>query len=158
MNNEQVLGRWLKVKPDSYDQPAEVGLDVEVDIFISPYDIPDGVRGRYDESRKRFVVEFRYMVDEPYQKPKMTGPVQLRLGRYSNRIVGLEIDVDRLRASAVTVHAENPPLLTPYQAVESAIQAMGRDDGATRRENYRVTQKVLADKQDEIFQGLQLVS
>ncbi len=158
MKNEQVLGRWLKVQSDRYDEPAEVGLDVAVDIFISPYDIPDGVRGGYDQETKRFVVEFRYMVDEPYQKPETDGPVQVRLGKYSRRLVGLEIDVDGLRASTVTVRAEAPRQpATPFQAVETAIQAMD-PERATRRENYSVTRKVLADKQEELFGSLAMLT
>ncbi len=58
MNRQQTPGSWIRVIPGNY---VALGDAIEVGILISPYDIPDGVRGGYDGDLKRFVVEFRYI-------------------------------------------------------------------------------------------------
>ena len=41
-------GRWLRIDPERYDELHEIGMfyrDLGLNIFVSPSDIPDGVRG-----------------------------------------------------------------------------------------------------------------
>ncbi len=141
MSIQQALGSWIRVTPGNY---VVLGDAIEVGILISPYDIPDGVRGGYDKNRNRFVVEFRYMVDEKYRNFDVDDGVCIRLGKYSSRIVGIEVAVARLRASQVAV------------AVDKAIQNVenAKDARARRRENYIVAQRVLEDKHDDIFSNM----
>ena len=153
MNTQQTLGRWIRVKPDNYVEPTK---EMEAGTFISPYDIPNGVRGTYDEELERFVVEFRYMVDEKYRCLGNDEGVCIRLGKHSSRIVGIEVDVDRLRTSRATVavEARNDEA---YAAIKQAIQDVenAEDARARRRENYVVVRKVLADKKDDVFDSMQ---
>lgn len=151
MKTQQTLGHWIRVKPGNYLEPIE---EVDIGILISPYDIPDGIRGGYDEHLKRFVVEFRYMVDEEYRREDGDDGVSIRLGKHSSRIVGIEIDVDRLRASGVTVAVENRK--DAYTAMGHAIrnvQNLGKAK-ARRRENYLVAHKVFEDNQDGVFANM----
>lgn len=37
--------RWIPGEPSEYDEPHEVeALELEPGFFISPYDVPDGIR------------------------------------------------------------------------------------------------------------------
>ena len=130
----QKLGRWTRVTTRDY---VEVGDALEVGVLISPYDIPDGIRGRYDDQNNRFVVEFRYMVDEKYRRVVSGDGVWIRLGKYSGRVVGVEVD---RRTDPYTVIGE------AIQNVHSITDARTR-----RRANYLVARKVLEDKRDDIF-------
>ena len=41
-------GRWLRIDPERYDELHEIGMfyrDLGLNIFVSPEDIPDSVRG-----------------------------------------------------------------------------------------------------------------
>lgn len=149
MNTQQPFGRWIRVEPDSYvkTKGAEVG------VFISPYDIPAGVRGRYDEEIGRFVVEFRYMVNEKYRRLDRGNGVCLRLGEHSSRIVGVEVDVDvsRSRASQVPISVGTDTAASA--AIGQAIQNVSNAKSAQARrwENYVVAQRVIEDKHDDIF-------
>lgn len=143
MNTKQTLGRWISLKPHSYILPTE---EVEVGILISPYDIPDGVRGRYDKDLGRLVVEFRYLVDEQFRRLDDDNGVCLRLGKHSSRIVGAEIDIDQLPSSGVTAAT------AIGRAIQNAEQK--RDAEARRRENYIVAQRVLNDKHEDIFRDM----
>ena len=64
MSTQQALGRWISVKPCNYVTSDD---SVDIRILTSPYDIPDWLRSGYDDDLDRFVVEFRYMVDEEYR-------------------------------------------------------------------------------------------
>ena len=40
--------RWLRIDPERYDELHEIGMfyrDLGLNIFVSPSDIPDSVRG-----------------------------------------------------------------------------------------------------------------
>jgi hypothetical protein len=68
---------------------------------MSPYDVPQALRGRYDKAAKRFVIEFRYLGDEDTRDESGGEHVVLRLGRNSGRIYGIVLDVDAMKASWV---------------------------------------------------------
>ena len=148
MRSKPAQERWIRVEADRYDEPEEVGLEVEVGVFISPYAIPDSVRGAYDNESKRFVVQFTYMVDEPWKLMKTNQPVAVRVGKHSRRVVGLEIDVDRIGASAVTVRFDRL-----YEAAEGAIREVERQVGGGFHNHY-VTRKVLKDHRESLFQDI----
>lgn len=169
MSTQQALGRWLSVKPCNYvasDDP------VDIRILTSPYDIPDWVRSGYDDDLGRFVVEFRYMLDEDYRIFDVGDGVRVRLGKHSNRIVGVEVDVDQPGAYQVPVPAGDPragayeAIKKAIQNVEETINARARRSRRARlrrqrrgegdkRQNYVVAQRVLEDKQAEIFGNVQ---
>ena len=151
MSTQQAPGSWIRVTPSNY---VALGDAIEVGILISPYDIPDGVRGGYDKDLGRFVVEFRYMVDEEYRHFDVDDGVCIRLGKHSSRIVGIEVDVDRLNISQVTVKVDRSAAASA--AIDKAIRNVekAKDARARRRENYVVAQRVLEDKHDDIFSNM----
>ncbi len=83
---------WIPVEPSEYDEPHEVGLPEEEGGFLSPYDVPDGVR--VVQSEKGYMVELRYLTDE---EPRWTcdwSGLNILLGKYSNRIIAVEVQDD----------------------------------------------------------------
>ena len=150
MSTYHAVGSWIRIKPRKY---LALGDSIEAGVLISPYDIPNGVRGGYDDDLERFVVEFRYMVNEEYRSLDADSVTRIRLGKYSSRIIGVEVDVDQL-GFAVAVEDRNA---AAYAAIDHAMQNVEKieDARARRRENYAVTQKILKDKQAEIFGNIQ---
>ena len=150
MSTYHAVSPWIRVKPGKY---VVLGDSIEAGVLISPYDIPNGVRGGYDDDLDCFVVEFRYMVNEEYRSVGADNGTRIRLGKHSSRIIGVEVDVDRL-GFAVAVEDRNA---AAYAAIDKAMQDVEKieDARARRRENYVVAQKVLEDKQDEIFGNVQ---
>ena len=144
---DQKHGRWIRVNPHDYDQPHEIGMaEVEVNVFISPFEIPRGVRGFYDEARKRFVIEFKYITREPSELSE-GGPPEIRtvVGRKTGRILGFEIDVDRLQATSVSLR---------LGAIDQALEAVRRNSSLRRPENSRIASKVLHDRGEELFSAM----
>ena len=150
MSTYHAVGSWIRVKPAKY---VVLGDSIEAGVLISPYDIPNGVRGGYDDDLNRFVVEFRYMVNEEYRSIDADNGTWIRLGKHSSRIVGVEVDVDRL-GFAVAVEDRN---VAAYAAIDRAMQNVEEIENAKarRRENYVVARRVLEDKQGAIFGNVQ---
>jgi hypothetical protein len=70
-------------------------------VFVSPYDVPHAVRGMYDDDDHIFIIEFRYIQDEPIRLMAWDENTTLRLGKHSGRLFGLQVDVDRVGAGTV---------------------------------------------------------
>lgn len=142
------MGDWIRVDPREFDLRSPQRLNnVEINLLVSPYDVPEGVRGAYDESIDRFVIEFRYIGDEPWRREVPDRHLALRVGRKSNRLYGIEIDVKRLRAESVVLRVQVPEL------VRSAIEQLVRRPDA-RRDNYNLAKDVIAKRKDELFSQL----
>ena len=135
-----------------------MSADVEVEVFISPFEIPRAVRGFYDEQRKRFVVDFKYITQEPTEY-KDFGPseVTTKVGSKTGRILGFEIDVDALGASSVSFRMRDVAQEVVRKAIIAAREheAPSALDPWSRIElNSRVASRVLEDSQDKVFSRL----
>ena len=88
-----VTGRWTDIDPSKYDEVHEVqGLELDAGSFISPYDVPDGVRLLFT-ARRSYQIELRYLTDQ--EKIELTATdlpeIHFGLGRHSSRLVSLEV-------------------------------------------------------------------
>jgi hypothetical protein len=97
-----LTSKWIEVDPGSVNPPKTEKLDgVEVTVLMSPYDVPQALRGRYDETKKRFAIEFRYLGEEDTRDEVYGEHVVLQLGENSGRLYGIVLDVDAMKASWV---------------------------------------------------------
>lgn len=126
------------------------GLNVKLaqERFISPFEIPRGVRGFYDQDRKQFMIEFKYITREPSEVDE-GGPPEIKtlLGRKTGRILGFEIDVDALNVSTVSLR---------LGAIDQALKAVKPRTALPRPENSRIASRVLHDRSEELFGPLPL--
>lgn len=118
---------WFDIDAQALNdsEPSYLGHGVSVRVGMSPYDIPDGVRGYYDDSIGKFVIEFRYMTsEEPCEPVAQNATTTLMLGINSRRLYAIHVDVDSIGAQAVELtyaphHGEEP-----YPRVESTVYAL----------------------------------
>lgn len=88
----------IKELPEGAREP-----DFVLGVVLSPYDVPDAVRGRRTDEG-RFRIEFRYIDGEEQGKPVKVGPhVTATEGKYSGRLLAMEIDVNAIGANSVGV-------------------------------------------------------
>ena len=83
--------KWIQVEPTKYDEPHEVeALEMEPGFFISPYDVPDGIRVTYDG--ELFRIYLRYLTDEEesWRSESDNPDLYLRFRKHSNRMIGME--------------------------------------------------------------------
>jgi hypothetical protein len=94
---------WIHLKPNEIDCKHQGGKKgIHLEFSLSPYDIPDRVRGRYCPERKRFVIEFRYISEEPLTERRLTEHVSVKEGTNSGRLYDVLIDVDALNIGTIT--------------------------------------------------------
>lgn len=93
---------WTWVDPQTIVEPESKSLDgVHITLMMSPYDLPEAVRGFYNSTRERFLIQFKYLSDEPTKAERMGELVSLTLGEKSGRIYEIELDVAKAEAQFV---------------------------------------------------------
>ncbi|MDZ4406180.1 hypothetical protein [Prosthecobacter sp.] len=98
------LGVWNRFDSRLLDRKTtETIKAVKLEVSLSPYDIPQAYRGYYCTDRRRFVVEFKYITEEPTFEKRMEDHLVAVLGKKSGRLYALVIDVDGLGAETVKV-------------------------------------------------------
>lgn len=143
------MSDWIPIQPDEVKTaPVRKPANIEINLSLSPYDVPEAVRG-YCMERKKFVIEFKYINDEP-TRVERTDEFLVRVGRHTGRLYEIEVDADRLGARSVT-------LKTLPEQIDSAIESLARRHEG-RRDNYNVAKEVLAERRDQLFQELAAVS
>lgn len=104
----------LKQLPEGKGEP-----DIVLGVVLSPYDIPEAIRGLRDD-RGHFRIEFRYIDGEEQGKPVAVGPHILATeGRYSGRLLSMEIDVDSIGAKSVGLSIATG---TPQQSIKRTLE------------------------------------
>jgi hypothetical protein len=148
------MSDWLTIDPQrlssaSTKRSAEKG--VELTISLSPYDIPDGVRSRTDAESRRFIIEFSYIEDEPWDFVNHGKYVSLKLGKQSGRLRGIELNLASIAEDQVSIRMEVPNL------VSKAIKNLPKTPLHKRRlQNYLIATRVLSERNSELLEGLEL--
>ena len=97
---------WVEVPSDKLLAPHKEKIkNVELQVFVSPHDVPRRVRGAYDEITNHFVIEFRYIDDDHFDTPHISddGVVTVFTGAFSGRIGKIDVDVQKVSAQAVSL-------------------------------------------------------
>jgi hypothetical protein len=109
------MADWLRLKaiptaplPTTVCPPAG-SSGVLFDVVVSPYDLPEAVRG-FRKSNGRFRIEFRYIDgDEPIaEELRVDEHVSAFEGKHSGRLLALEVDTAAIGADAVGVAISTP--------------------------------------------------
>jgi len=137
--------RWLSVDPTTFD-PAKMIIQkgVEFHVFVSPYDLPDAVRGHFDAKVDRFLIEFRYLSNERAERVRVDPHVVLDVGVRSRRLQRIEVDVNGLGAGQVALRID--------KAIDS-LPSLLRSSRVPQA-NFEVARNVLRKKQPELLNAL----
>jgi hypothetical protein len=143
------MPEWIEVDPTTLVTEKKSTIrGVEVELIVSPYDVPEAVRGHYDESKKRFVIEFKYIGDEGTKKHTHDKNLTYRVGESSGRLHALEIDVDALKADSVAL---NVKLIEEVN--EAFDHLLEKPISALRADNYRLAKDAVVAKQRELLEA-----
>ena len=133
------MAEWLRLDPHEFERAgAETRKesDVEITVSISPYDVPEAVRGFFNERLKRFVIEFKYLQRDPLvteTDPDAPG-IAVRVGKRSKRLYGIEVDVLSLKARSVSLNVN---------VVARALDSFARGPASRRPENVDIAKAVI---------------
>lgn len=146
------MSEWIKLDPGAFSARArqvKMQNGVEIALSLSPYDVPDAVRGNYDPKSGRFLVEFSYIEDEAWVKKQHDQNIELRVGRNSGRLYGIEIDIDSMKASQIALKIELPKIVG--RAIDDELRQANRQ---SRRENYQIAKSVISEEREPLFAQL----
>lgn len=137
--------QWIKIDPVKYDTeqiPTDSG--VEFKVFLSPYDIPEAVRGFYDVAKERFTIQFKYIGNESTETVQRDGPVTFRVGIHSGRLHAIEVDVHSLGVEQVGLR------------IAQALEGLTAHPPAAKVpfENYEVTRSVVGNQRARLLRSL----
>lgn len=85
--------QWTDIDPLDYDEPDEVpGLILDAGSFVSPYDVPDGIRLLAIDAHG-YEIKLRYLTDQEEVERQETDlpEIQFGFGRHSSRLVSLDV-------------------------------------------------------------------
>lgn len=146
------MADWLQLNPSKLSRvrPEDIS-GVSVSVSPSPYDLPRAVRGSFDESTRKFVVEFKYLIEgEPTELNFVDKSTETKVGKHSGRLYGIHVNVgtmDRVQLELLTksVVAE----------IEKAIGQLSADPSRSRRElNYEIAREVVTENEPKLFSEL----
>lgn len=142
------MAEWIQVDPTAVSPSSLKDVHgVELNVQISPYDVPRQVRGNYDTSLTQFVIEFRYLGDEPLRDQRLDQHVTLQVGRNSGRLYEIHVDVDSLRAQKVQLR------LHLGQVVSEGIRQLAASR-PERTKNYELARQILEEHREELLEPL----
>jgi hypothetical protein len=141
---------WLPLNANTLAPPKHRTIrGVDITLVMSPYDIPDAVRGEYNKDSHRFIIEFRYMSDEPWERSKYNDKVLLRIGRNSGRLYGIEVDTRAPFAERIDLR------MNVAKTVKNALHEFSHQSGRPqRRENFEIAKDAIEENENEIFESL----
>lgn len=148
------MSKWQRVEPKVVSeirkahQESKAVDGVKIELSVSPYDIPSEVRGDFDEGRRRFVIEFKYLQDEPWILRASEPHVALRIGKHSHRLYGVEVDVNALNAKQVSLKVK------AREEVNAAIEGLAEREGSNAFVNYKAVESIL-QKTPELFRRVE---
>ena len=152
---------WITVEIEDAETLRKKSVrGIDVQFFVSPYDIPEAIRGRYDAQHKKFVIEFKYVGNESTTKVE-DKHVTYNVGQTSRRLYGLAIDVEALRAEIVGLNVEvnqirerqelaDRILNEITEAIESLIERHPGAGTNERDDNYKLAKDAVIAKQAEL--------
>ncbi len=96
------MNTWLPVQEREFDKSNSKTHDgITIQVSLSPYDIPEAVRGFREANTPWFVIEFRYISSEPTRTQELDQNLALILGRHSGRLFAIRMNVEALKAQKV---------------------------------------------------------
>ena len=114
------MDNWLKLGA----LPAQGGPtpepDLQFEVVVSPYDVPEAVRG-VKRPGGRLRIEFRYIDGlEPGHEIKLDEHISVTEGKHSKRLLAVEVDVDAMGATSVGFAINAPVVDTLRSRLHSA--------------------------------------
>ncbi len=145
------MSKWIELNPEEINSwHTEKINGIEVRVQVPQHDVPEAVRGRYDNTTRRFVIDFKYSWSDPESKQPFSNDdhVKLFIGEISKRIYSIHVDVDGIGVTSVKLSLE---------AVNRTIDRLAtstKKRSPSRAGNYRITQEAIRQRGDDLAVGM----
>lgn len=124
--------QWLKLDRRNFEGEGVTESGAEhVRMYHSIYDVPQLVRGFFDEESLEFVVQFKYIAPEQTKTQEIQPGLAVSVGRNSGRIFEIRVSQGR----------ESEPIEGFCEVVEALSKS--RNHRAMAKPNYLVAKSVI---------------
>ncbi len=135
--------RYVWVNPERLQSAvgeAERFDGLELTIELSPYDLPQGIVGSYNEATGEFTITFEYIDDEPETRVSECEGIEIFAGIHSNKILRIAIHVDQPPHAGTAV-------IQLQTRVLGAIDRISQQKG---QRNHEVAKRLLEDRFEDL--------
>lgn len=136
------MSEWLRVNPAEFSKPEQRKIHgMNVEVFVSPYDMPEAVRGILEADSKTFTIEFRYIGgDEPLEQV-IQDRVTTFVGKHSERIYKIVLPMAK----------EQPVSLRLVPQVNAIIRQLEKIP-SRRSGNYQVAKEIVSKRAGKLLE------
>jgi hypothetical protein len=143
------MSEWLEINPTEFSKPVQVQIrGAKVDVFLSPYDMPEAFRCSYDKDTKIFLIEFRYIGgDEPIEIDTLESAT-ISIGKRSKRVYKIELEkIELTKEKQFALR-----LILPK--IDAVLENLEHDRGLTQHSgNYQVAKRILEKRAEKLIQN-----
>lgn len=144
------MTQWIEVNTETISPPTESSEihGVEIVVGLSPYDIPQKVRGYYDRHINRFVIEFKYLAGRERELVQQESDhISLVVGKESGCLYEIRVNVAELNADRVKLK-----MLLPE--IGNAIQKLTKSPRfSAKKWHYEYARDVITKNAEQILAG-----
>ena len=142
------LGHTKTALPDS----KKIGKTT-IQVFVSPYDVPEAMRGCYNRKSHIFLIEFRYVGGEESLEERVEAGITLKLGRHSGRVHGIEVDTTKIDGDSIDISFHLRKVISRVEIAIESLEAprrswLFRAEKPYAPENYRMTRQIIEENAD----------
>jgi|SRR5688572_17793081 len=130
---------------------------VEIEVALSPYDVPQAVRGYMAGDSQWFVIEFRYLTDERTSEKQVSETLIVTHGLHSQRIYAVKINVKALKTKAVGLKIKRgtqPGVTCFSESVAETIDKFSSLQPSRSSEKYELNKAVVKTRDRELFRDV----
>ena len=144
------MNRWTTVETEEFDKAKRTRREgIKIEVSLSPYDVPEAVRGSYCAERKKFIIFFKYLSKEATRPRRISEHISVNEGVRSNRMYEIEIEIDVTALNVEQIQLEVTPILKDfYESLPEPKHRNSSDDSISRE---GVTGEIIERYRNEIF-------
>lgn len=138
--------RWISLDPAQFSEAQQMSIEgLNVEVFLSPYDMPEAVRGLREEHPDKFVIEFKYIGGEEEVETETQGDLAFKIGKHSKRLYSIEV------ADTAFGDKKSVGLSLMLPKLDTAIDKLAENPKAIRRiGNYKAAKEVAHAFSDQL--------
>jgi hypothetical protein len=136
---------WIQVER-SLRMRSEPRRELELTLFVPPHEVPQAVRGDFDKQLNKFVIEIRYLDDEEFKRTTIDDLVCLRVGKKSQRLLGIELNTAKLKVSKVQFGVNSVEHEVEHEIEKAVDKLLEERSGQKEHENYSLAMKAIQSK------------
>jgi hypothetical protein len=143
---------WIKIDHGSIKTRKRKNIKgLQIEVSVSPYDVPEAIRGYKKDKSNRCIIQLRYLNDdEPKKSVVHDQNLSYVVGKNSRRLYSLEFDVD----SSLLERWKPFEHKLKWAEMSKTIDSLAGDkDEPVNEENSELVKEAILHHRSELFEA-----